>query len=128
LRNGSNAVQIVDGGFTTVNRTKARKETPHMPSQCVRKNKQPMIGVRCSSSLFTIVKRVKIKYLFISHFYPEVSATYIEISLLDQLKLSSLTCTRLKTKFRMYMLLFTYQLMSKISPQLTIWEYGPMAA
>jgi hypothetical protein len=65
-----------------------------MPSQSARKNKQPMIGLRCSSSLFTIVMRVKIKYLFISHFFPEVSTTYIEISLLDQLKFSLLTCTR----------------------------------
>lgn len=73
-----------------------------MPSQSVRKNKQPMTGVRCSSSLFTIVMRVKTKYLFISHFSPEVSVTYIKIYLVDQLKLSLLTCTRLKTKFRMY--------------------------
>lgn len=58
LSNGSNAVQTAYDGFTAVKRTQARKETPNMPLQCVRKNKQPMIGVRCSSFLFTIIRRV----------------------------------------------------------------------
>jgi hypothetical protein len=61
MMNISNAVQVVDDGFTAVKRTKATKGTPNMPSQFVTKNKQPVIGVRCSSSLFTIVKRVIIK-------------------------------------------------------------------
>jgi hypothetical protein len=72
--NGNNAVQIVDG-FTAVKWTKARKETSNMPLQCVKKNKQPTIRVSCSSSLFSLVKWVKITYLFASHFSPEVSAT-----------------------------------------------------
>jgi hypothetical protein len=61
-----------------------------------------MIGVRNSSSLPTIVKRVKIKSLFVSRFALEVSTTDIEKLLLDQLKLSSLTCNRLKTNFQTY--------------------------
>jgi hypothetical protein len=42
------------------------------------------------------------KSLFVSLFTREVSSTDIEKSLLDQLKFSSLTRTRLKTKFQMY--------------------------
>jgi hypothetical protein len=102
LRNGSNAVQTADDGFTTVKRANARKETPSTSSKSVRKNKQPMIGVRCSSSHPTIIKSVKMESFFISHISPEVAATDNEKSLLHQLKISSLTCTRLKTKFRTY--------------------------
>jgi hypothetical protein len=42
------------------------------------------------------------KSLFVSRFAPEASTTDVEKSLLDQLKLSSLTCTKLNTKFKTY--------------------------
>jgi hypothetical protein len=40
--------------------------------------------------------------LFVSRFSPEVTVQDVEKSLEDQLKVSSLTCTRLKTKFSAY--------------------------
>jgi hypothetical protein len=101
LKSGSKAALAADNGFTIVKRTKAKKETFSNSSQSIKK-KQPMIGVRNSSSLPAIVKRVKMKSPFFSCFAPEVSTTGVEKSLLDQLKLSSLTCTKLKTKFKTY--------------------------
>jgi hypothetical protein len=61
-----------------------------------------MIGVRNSSSLPIIARRVKIKAFFISRFLPDVASTDIENSLKEQLLLKSLVCTRLKTKFSTY--------------------------
>ncbi|KDR12838.1 hypothetical protein L798_13261 [Zootermopsis nevadensis] len=61
-----------------------------------------MIGVRSSSSLSVIAKRVRMKSLFVSRFSPDVTSADIEGSLKDQLKLTSLTCTRLNTKFNSY--------------------------
>jgi hypothetical protein len=68
----------------------------------LKKNKQSTVGVRNSSSLPTLLKRVKMKSLSVSRFAPEVKTTDIEKSLLNQLKLLSLTGTRLKTKFQTY--------------------------
>jgi hypothetical protein len=62
----------------------------------------PMIGVRISSSLSVVQKRVRRKSLFVSRFYPEVTASDVENSLKEQLPLASLTCTRLKTKHNSY--------------------------
>jgi hypothetical protein len=61
-----------------------------------------MFGVRNTSTLPVIAKKAKRMSLFVSRFSPEVTAQDIEKSLEDQLKISSLTCTRLKTKFSTY--------------------------
>ena len=61
-----------------------------------------MIGVCNTSILLVVSKRVKTKALFVSQFSPEVSSRDIEKSLKEQLKLSLLACTRLKTKFNTY--------------------------
>jgi hypothetical protein len=61
-----------------------------------------MIGVSSSSSLSALQKRVRRKSLFVSRFSPEVTASYVENSLKEQLQLASLTCTRLKTKHNSY--------------------------
>jgi hypothetical protein len=61
-----------------------------------------MIGVGSSSSLCVVAKRVRTKALFVSRFATDVTSTDIEKSLNEQLKLTSLTCTRLKTKFNSY--------------------------
>jgi hypothetical protein len=54
LKSGNNVVAA--DVFTAVKRTKAKEETSSTPSQSLKKNKQPMIGVRNSSSLPIIVK------------------------------------------------------------------------
>jgi hypothetical protein len=61
-----------------------------------------MIGVRSSSSLSVVQKRVRMKSLFVSRFSPDVTSSDVEISLKDQLQLASLACTRLKTKYNSY--------------------------
>jgi hypothetical protein len=61
-----------------------------------------MVGVRNSSCLPVIPKQPKLKSLFISRLGPDVSALDVENFLQDHLKLSSLTCTKLKTKFNSY--------------------------
>jgi hypothetical protein len=67
-----------------------------------RKFRTPMYGVLNSSSLPVVSKRVKTKALFVSRFSTEVSAHDVENSLKEQLKLSSIVCTKLKTKFNTY--------------------------
>ena len=67
-----------------------------------KKHRTPMIGVRNSSSLPIIARRVKTKSLFVSRFSPDVKCIDIENSLKEQLLLKSLVCTRLKTKFNTY--------------------------
>jgi hypothetical protein len=61
-----------------------------------------MIGVRSSSSLPIVAKNMWSKALFVSRISPQVTASGIEKSLREQLKLASLACTRLKTKFYSY--------------------------
>jgi hypothetical protein len=61
-----------------------------------------MIGVRSASALSVVVKKRKTMSLFVSRFGPEVTAQDIKSLLQDQLKLTSLCCTRLKTKFNSY--------------------------
>jgi hypothetical protein len=53
-------------------------------------------------SLSVVAKRVRTKSLFVSRFSTDVTSTDIDKSLNEQLKLTSLTCTRLKTKFNSY--------------------------
>jgi hypothetical protein len=107
LKNGNKVAMAADDGFTAVKRTKANKESSSTLTQSLKKNKQAIVGVRNSSSTPTLLKRVKIKSLFV-------------------IIGSKLTCTRLKIKFQTYAL-FTFQLLMKVSPQLTIEEFGPTA-
>jgi hypothetical protein len=67
-----------------------------------KKSRTPMFGVRNTSTLPVIAKKAKSMSLFVSCFSPEVTAQDIEKLLQDQLKISSLTCIRLKTKFSNY--------------------------
>jgi hypothetical protein len=67
-----------------------------------KKSRVAMIGVRNSSSLTVVQKRVRRKSLFVSRFSPHVTASDVENSLKDQLQLASLVCTRLKTKHNSY--------------------------
>jgi hypothetical protein len=61
-----------------------------------------MVGVRNSSCLPVTTKKPKLKSLFISRLGPDVSALDDENYLQGHLKLSSLTCTKLKTKFNYF--------------------------
>jgi hypothetical protein len=58
-----------------------------------------MIGVRHSSSLPIIARRLKTEALFVSRFSPDVTSTNIENSLKVQPLVKSLVCIRLKTQF-----------------------------
>jgi hypothetical protein len=78
------------------NQVTIAKAVPH------KKLRTPMIGVRNASALTVIAKKAKTMPLFLSRFSPDVTAQDIKSSLEQQLKLSSLTCTRLKTKFNTY--------------------------
>ena len=59
-----------------------------------------MYGVRNTSPLLVVPKRVKIKVVFFSCLSPEVSSRDIGNSLTMQLKLSAIVCTRLKAKLK----------------------------
>jgi hypothetical protein len=95
-----------DDGFIVVtgkhkNDCAANKVTNQV-SVASKKLRTPMFVVRNTTTLPVIAKKEKCTSLFVSHFRPEVTAQDIEKSLEDQLKLSSFTCTRLKTKFSTY--------------------------
>jgi hypothetical protein len=64
-------------------------------------HRQPLIGARNSPSLPVVAKNVKTRALFVSRFSPEVTAD-IHKSIVEQLGLNKLVCTRLKTKFNTY--------------------------
>jgi hypothetical protein len=94
-----------DDGFIVVSR-KHKKDCPankvtNPVSVVSKKSRTLMFGVRNTSTLPVIAKKENHISLFVSRFSPEVTAQHIEKSL-DQLKISSLTCTRLKTKFSTY--------------------------
>jgi hypothetical protein len=94
-----------DGGFVTVVRKERVSPSPVNPSATASTTKKPriaMIGVRSSSSLSVVQKRVRRKSLFVSRFSPDVTASDVEKSLKDQLQLASLTCARLATKHNSY--------------------------
>jgi hypothetical protein len=94
-----------DDGFVTVLRKKRVNPSPVSTSaisNTTKKPRIPMIGVRSSSSLSVVQKRLRRKSLFVSRFSPEVTTSDVEKSLKDQLQLASLTCTRLKTKYNSY--------------------------
>jgi hypothetical protein len=94
-----------EDGFTTVIRKqmgRTAEEFPCLPTIAVKSHKATMIGARSSSSLPIVAKKIRSKALFVSRFSPQVTALDIEKSLREQLKLASLACTRLKTKFDSY--------------------------
>jgi hypothetical protein len=101
----SRTTVITEDGFTTVSRKKrgrTAEEFPSLPTIAAKSHKSTTIRVRSSSSLPIVAKKIRSKVLFVSGFSPQVTASDIEKSLREQLKLASLTCTRLKTKFYSY--------------------------
>jgi hypothetical protein len=94
-----------DGDFVTVVRKKRINTSPVNSAVVANTTKKPriaMIGVRSSSSLSVVQKRVHRKSHFVSLFSPEVTASDVENSLKEQLQLASLTYTRLKTEHNSY--------------------------
>jgi hypothetical protein len=92
-------------GFTTVHRKRKESHPSSVPSGVPippRRTRIPLFGNNSSSTLKTVPKRARTKALFVSSFSPEVTSADVEQSLNDQLKLVSLTCTKLKTKFSSY--------------------------
>lgn len=67
-----------------------------------RKVRKVTQGVLTSSALETVPVRAKMKSLFVSRFSPKVNGKSIEDSLKNQLTLSSLVVTKLKTKYETY--------------------------
>jgi hypothetical protein len=67
-----------------------------------KRHRQPLIGARNTPSLPVVAKNVKTKALFVSRFSPEVTADDVHKSIVEQLGLNKLVCTRLKTKFNTY--------------------------
>jgi hypothetical protein len=88
----------VDDEFTVV----SRKRDCAPNSKAAPLKRTPMIAVRNASALSVVAKKGKSMSLFVSRFGPEVTAQDIKNSLEEQLKLTSLSCTRLKTKFNSY--------------------------
>jgi len=66
-----------------------------------RPRNQPLVGV-LESTLRVVNRPVKRKALFVSRFHPDVSVEDITKSLKNQLKLKSVECCKLKTKFNSY--------------------------
>jgi hypothetical protein len=94
-----------DDGFTTVTKKKrvgVRVVNSSESNKTGRNLRTLMHGVRNSSSLPVVSKRPKTKALFVSRFSPEVSASDVENSLKEQLKLSLVVCTKLKTRYNSY--------------------------
>jgi hypothetical protein len=101
----SRTTVTTEDGFTTVirkQRGRTAEEFPSLLTITTKSHKATMIWVRSSSSLPIVAKKIRSKALFVSRFSPQVIAHDIEKSLREQLKLASLACTRLKTKFDSY--------------------------
>jgi len=91
--------QPLGDGFTTVS-YKKKKSAPNDAAR-THKTRQPLIGV-LECSIPVVKKAVRRKALFVSRFDPQVSEEDIKNSLKNLVKLSSLNCTKLKTKFSSY--------------------------
>jgi hypothetical protein len=87
-------------GFVTV--TNKRKNTVAPTVKNIKSRRQPLIGVRNSTSLPAVTKKQRTKAIFISRFCPDVTTDDVVTSLKEQLSLKKLVCTRLKTKFSTY--------------------------
>jgi hypothetical protein len=91
--------------FITVSRKKKEHHPSSIPSGVPnppRRTRTPLFANKSGSSLSVVPKMVRIKALFVSRFSPDVTSADVEQSLKDQLELTSLTCTKLKTKFNSY--------------------------
>jgi hypothetical protein len=95
-----------DDGFTIVTKNKRGdvRVVNHISenNKTGRKLRTPMYGARKSSSLPVVSKRPKTKALFVSRFSAEVSASDVENSLQEPLKLSLVVCAKLKTRYNSY--------------------------
>jgi hypothetical protein len=87
-------------GFVTVSRKRKTIVAPAVKN--IKSRRQPLIGVRNSTSLPSVSKKERSKASFVSRFSPEVIADDVEKSLKEQLSLKKLVCTRLKIKFSTY--------------------------
>jgi hypothetical protein len=65
-------------------------------------SRMPLFGSKGSSSLPTVQKKIRTKALFVTRFTQDVSSSDVEQSLKEQMELTHLTCTKLKTKFNSY--------------------------
>ena len=79
-----------------------RKKKPATKVVVNNKNNHPLLGVRNSSSIPMAQLKPRKKSLFVSRFDPSVQAETIKTSLIEQIKLESLECVRLKTKKQGY--------------------------
>lgn len=66
------------------------------------KKREPKVGTCTNTKLEMAPERIRSKALFVSRFSSNVNKNNIEESLLNQLKLRSLSVTKLKTKFQSY--------------------------
>jgi hypothetical protein len=95
--------QQVDG-FRTVKGKRMNGNQPPssgMPNPPAR-SRALLFGNKNGSSLETVPKKVRTRALFVSRFSPQVSSADVEKSLKDQLQLTSLKCSKLKTKYDSY--------------------------
>jgi hypothetical protein len=86
-----------DGDFVTVVNKKTVRPSLVNPPAIANTIKKPtilMIGVRSTSSLYVVEKKIHRKSCFVSRISLEVTTTDVEKSLKDQLQLAFLTCTR----------------------------------
>jgi hypothetical protein len=102
---GPTALPDADGFKTVSYRKKSVINTPPAEISAVNKVKprrQPLIAVSRSLSLPVISKPERSNSLFVSRFRPEVTADDVHKSLKEQLSLTMLVCTKLKTKLNSY--------------------------
>ena len=93
--------EICNDGFTTVvKKTRNKPGNIHnLPNSGIHKSRQAMVGVSNSTSLHVITQKPKLKSHFISRLGPDVLASFITDFLHGHLTLTSLSCTKLNTKF-----------------------------
>lgn len=83
---------------------KSRDSTNHNSSNSshIKKPRQPIFGVKNSSSLSVIEKRPRMAALFVSRLQPGTTERDIINSINEQININSFKCTQLKTKFDSY--------------------------
>jgi hypothetical protein len=90
-------VQEDSDGFTTV--TYEKKPNQANPVNTVKKRYQHPIGVQNCVSHPVISEKEKSRAHFVSCFSPKVMTVDVEKSLIEQLSLKTLVCTRCKSSF-----------------------------
>jgi hypothetical protein len=93
-------VPVDSDGFAPVSHKEKPTAAPAVNT--AKPRRQPLIGVRNSTSLPIVLKKERSKALFVSRFCPEVTADEVEKSVKEQLSIKKLACTRPKTKFNTY--------------------------